>query len=797
MTGYTIFKRKDIPLRLNNKDLLSGVQNELEKIKPQVNVSVDLRTSPRTIETYFLYPKTVLVEIFGNKVLYNINLEKQVANMNMVLPMLTIDFNVKFHQPDKYDISIKYENGSGVAKEATITISKSDEKGLWEVLVHHPSLKGLFAMLKKKYDDDFSKMKGLFFSKVKNAARNMTLSEDLKERVLTNLFEVMGRDYFNTNLTNAVSDSSKAWKGLMNGIFDERFQLMMNQLFEVTKGTGNQGAKFKERLKVLAGKLSKLVGESVSLETLQRLLKGGEVWKESSAELIRLAEKPAVRQIVLNGIKKSLAMQNVSKRTQDGVMILINRWYSDVLSKPSTIVPLYVNISRAIMKERNIMTHQILSREISRLMGSLRSKLPQSMSPELKSELERLMNEAHKLFNDIRPGKSSEKDDTVFLQMLKSSHVSQSKIHNMALQMISYQLLKVGFPISISKAIAKFTRAYDYPALYYGVMEYVARYLNLTKTYPDLVTKIYNADVKSVLLIATVAANDDRMPMKVRSVFADYLRDLNINRLLRGLFWAALPKTEASDDIKSLLDKTINDRNLTEFARRASLYALTKVIMPEDAKNILRQIVSGPANGNFIHTLLKYASKSANLTNNWDDIINSIFPSSVNAAEFSRLVFKEIIKEVKSVPEIQKILHQFAASQNVSKIINDMAALGEAYVAITANVSRQKDTFKFAKNAVLKYFNNVIDFVPDPWRARVFPIINEISNGVKQTKEEELARNATKVLFTIGKDVYKVAEEYIIKYLAADVERDAKNAIEGLMSKMTFGNVPVSQLVNQ
>lgn len=782
---------------MNNKDLLSGVRNELEKIKPQVNMSVDFRRGPRSIETFFLYPKTVLVEIFGNKALYNINLEKQVADMNLVLPMLVIDINVKFHQPDKYDISIKYKNSSGIAKEATITISKSDEKGLWEVLVHHPSLKGLFAMLKKRYNDNFSKMKGVFFSQVKNAARNMTLSEDLKERVLSNLFEVLGRDYFNTNLTSAVSDSSKAWKGLMDGVFKEQFQVMVDQLFEVAKDTGNQGAKSKQRLKVLAGELSKLVSESVSLETLQKLLKGKEVWKESAAELTRLAEKPAVRQIILNGIQKSLALQNVSKSTQDGVIKLIDRWYSDVLSKPTTIVPLYMNISRAIMKERNIMTHKMLSGEMSRLMVSLRSKLPQSMSLELKTELERLMDEAQKLFDGIRPGKSTAQDDMVFLQMLKTSHVSQSKIHKMALQMISYQLLKVGFPISISKAIAKFTEAYDYPGLYFGVMEYVARYLNLTKTYPDLVTKIYKADVKSVLLIATVAANDDRVPVKVRSVFGDYLRDLDINRLVHGLFWAALPRTEASDDVKSLLDKAINDKNLTEFARRASLYALTKVIMPKDAKNILKQIISGPANGNFIHSLLKYASKSANLTNNWDNIINSIFPSSINAGEFSRLVFKEVIKEMKTVPEVQKILRQFAGSQNVSKIINDMALLGEAYIAMAANVSRQKDTFQFAKMTVLKYLNKVIDFVPDPWRARVFPIINEISNGVKQTREKELARNTTMVLFTIGKDVYKVAEEYIIKYLAADVERDAKNAIEGLMAKMTIGNMPLNQLVNQ
>ena len=221
--------------------------------------------------------------------------------------------------------------------------------------------------------------------------------------------------------------------------------------------------------------------------------------------------------------------------------------------------------------------------------------------------------------------------------------------------------------------------------------------------------------------------------------------------------------------------------------------AINKLELNKEMPTLLLNYIRHQFNASIIrdeillHSLLNETLMSANLTN------TKLFHTFPNTEHFFQFIFKEMERKTNLNMKLKEILQKSYGKLNISEIMFQLSALNKWILRIDSNATNLRNPVEKAKVFLRLKLESASQLLPYHWRKRIGPIIKNFLDAINAIQEEEVAKNATKLLFNIGEDLVNSVFDYITTNFSSDLEKDLKAAFHDILPKISIGNLTLPQ----
>ena len=311
---------------LFNDDSLLEVKKKLKMAKPIAVCYVELFMQPKVYDTK-LNSMQVKLNALNNHIHYNMDLVKRMAGLGMKLPKIDFNVMVNYSKPNEYEVlvdtSITQGNKTTVINKARITMKKVKENGMWEVRIHHPSLKALIQRTESFYNLNYEKYRLATVNAFKVLIGNAKLSSVTKNKTTNLLMKESALLLKNSTMGYEILEGK--WRMLIREIINEQLEKMLKQ----PNPFGISNSTMQNHVRKLIPKLDGLVQDALTFDNLKSLFQV-ERLQTAKKSLIDIAKSREFKQVVIQGARRAILKHNLPEETKRAMMKMINLAISDL-----------------------------------------------------------------------------------------------------------------------------------------------------------------------------------------------------------------------------------------------------------------------------------------------------------------------------------------------------------------------------------------------------------------------------------------------------------------------------------
>ena len=231
--------------------------------------------------------------------------------------------------------------------------------------------------------------------------------------------------------------------------------------------------------------------------------------------------------------------------------------------------------------------------------------------------------------------------------------------------------------------------------------------------------------------------------------------------------------------------------------RRVLLRVINKAISDLDSNDELPVLMLSYISHQFNTTLFGAGSPSMSFYNAMLRSLNVTGSEKLHILSDTERVFNAIFEEIDRKTsfneKIKKILQKPYGSHNVSNVLREFASINDFIHRLNSNTSNGPNLVEKGKRILQRKLMSVAEFIPNRWRLRLDPIIKKLIAAISLVKYDDIASNATEVLFNIGEISFNSIYDYMATNFSSDIENDLKVWIYSLPPQALFGNLTLPQ----
>ena len=311
---------------LSNDGSLLEVKKKLEMAKPIAACYVELLMQPKVYDAK-LNSMQVKLDALSNHIHYNMDLVKRVANLDIKLPKIDSNVIVDYSKPDEYeafvDSSVTQGNKTTVINQARITVKKAKELGMWEVQIHHPSLKALIQRTESFYNLNYEKYRLATLNALNMLIGNAKLSSMTKKKISNLLMRESA--FLLKNSTMGYENLEVKWRMLIREVINEQLEQALKQ----PSPFGISNSTMQNHVKKLAPMLDGIVEDALTFDKLKSLFQV-ERLQAARKSLIDIARSRKFKQAVIREARRAILKHNLPKEAKRAMIKMIHSAIGDL-----------------------------------------------------------------------------------------------------------------------------------------------------------------------------------------------------------------------------------------------------------------------------------------------------------------------------------------------------------------------------------------------------------------------------------------------------------------------------------